>query len=327
MISGNTKKVWEPRSNLDSADVTNTSADVIKPVKLVNSPNGPDLDATSVKDDNLEESKSNVHIEPEPEPESGTTDLSTSTDSCSSSLSEGDGNTSFSSNPQNAESSSTSDSEYANHLAEMVKENASELLSETAESVTGNNNSNIIPPPLQAQSIHFPVFQPPSMGYYHQGPVPWTTGPPNGLVPLGPLPHPNHYMFASPGPFGYGNSRYVQYGVGGLHPPPLNHGQLPMYQAVPPVNMTIPFKGGHVNSEKAQNGHNENENSDKTQKGNAGFSLFHFGGPVDVSNGFNPTARCVKEEVDVNVDSCGVVKDVEEYNLFAASNGIKFSIF
>ncbi|KAI7754886.1 hypothetical protein M8C21_026672 [Ambrosia artemisiifolia] len=348
IVSGNNglgyiKKVWEPRCNLDSDDVTDQSADAISPVKLVNLPNETNVNASDLKDSDMKESKSSVQIETEPE--SGTTDLSTSSsnsnsDSCSSCLIEGDGSTSLSSTPQNTESS-TSDSECANHQSEVTKEtsscleNADELLSKTSESVTGlcSQGNNVALPPLQAQSIHFPVFQaPPSMGYYHQGPVPWTSGPASGIMPLGTLPHPNHYLFASP--FGYGNSHYVPYSVGGLQPPLLNHGQLPMYPAVPSVNgvkdpntKAIPIKGEQVvNSEKPQNG--KHENSEKTQKGSTGFSLFHFGGPVDVSNGFNPDAAdCVKEETEVNVDSSCVVKDVEEYNLFAASNGIQFSIF
>lgn len=383
-----TKKVWEPRSNVDADDVTDRSADVTKPVKLINSLDGANLTPTNRKDNDLKESKSSVHVEAEREPESGTTDLSTSSsnsnsDSCSSCLSEGDGNTSFSSNVQNPESSSTSDSEYASQISEVIKEvtlcleddfpecgivkecevlrkeYSRELLSKTNgsyETVKRNDVSgchphgNVIPPPLQAQSLHFPVFQAPSMGYYHQGPVPWTTTPANGLVPL---PHPNHYMFASP--FGYGlngNSRYLQYGVGGLQPfapPLLNHGQLPMYQPVPPINgikdhtKVVPVKDEQcVNSEKLHNGFSTGaggkiENSDKPQQGDTGFSLFHFGGPVDVSNGFKPdtVAAPLKEEIDVNVcsktsgDSCGVkdANPVEEYNLFATSNGIKFSIF
>ncbi|KAK9068562.1 hypothetical protein SSX86_012677 [Deinandra increscens subsp. villosa] len=358
IITGNsgcyTKKVWEPRGSLDSDEVTDRSTDVISPVKPVNSPNGTDLNADNIKDTNLKGSKSIVHIEPELE--SGTSDLSTSSsnsnsDSCSSCLSEGDGNTSFSSNPQNAESSSTSDSEYANHPSEVIKEtsscldNSGEQLSKTSESVIGScseGSNNIIPPPLQAQGIHFPVFQPPSMGYYHQGPVPWTTAPTNGIMPLGPLPHTSHYMFASPLGYGLnGNSRYIQFGVGGLQPsgpPLLNHGQFPVYPMVPPVKgvkddhtKAIPVKEEqHLDSEKPQKGAGgQNENSEKTQKGNTGFSLFHFGGPVDVSNGFKPDGG-VKEEIDVNVcsgDGGCVVKDVEEYNLFAAGNGIKFSLF
>ncbi|KAI3826345.1 hypothetical protein L1987_00392 [Smallanthus sonchifolius] len=355
-ITGNndssySKKVWEPKANLDSDDVTDRSADVVEPVKL----NGTHSSPTSNEDNDLKESKSSVHLEPEPEPEpeSGATDLSTSSsnsssDSCSSCLSEGDGNTSFSSNPQNPRSSSTSDSEYTSQHSEVIKdaslclENSGELLSKTSESVTGScyqENNNIIPPPLQAQSIHFPVFQAPSMGYYHQVPVPWTTAPPNGLA------YPNHCLFASP--FGYslnGNTRYLQYGVGGLHPlgpPLLNHDQPSMCQPVPPVNSVkdhtkaIPFRAKqNENPEKppksfSNDSEKQNGDSDKPQKGNTGFSLFHFGGPVDVSNGFK--SGPVKEDIDVNVcsktwawgDSCGV----EEYNLFAANNGIKFSFF
>ncbi|KAI3683646.1 hypothetical protein L1987_84157 [Smallanthus sonchifolius] len=250
-ITGNidssyTKKVWEPKAKLDSADVTDRCADVVEPVKLI-SPNETHFSPTSNEDNDLKESKSSVNLEPEPEPESGTTDLSTSSsnsnsDSCSSCLSEGDGNTSFSSNPQNPGSLSTSDSEYTSRHSELIKDtslclkNSGELSLKASESVTGScyqGNNNIIPPPLQAQSIH-PVFQAPSMGYYHQGPVPWTTAPPNRLA------YPNHCLISSP--FGYslnGNTHYLQYGVAGLQPlgpPLLNHDQPSMCQPVPPVN-------------------------------------------------------------------------------------------
>ncbi|KAI7729233.1 hypothetical protein M8C21_004720 [Ambrosia artemisiifolia] len=309
--SGCPKKVWEPRTNLVSGDVTERPADIVEPVKLISSQNRTHSSPTNNEDNDMKESKSSVHIEPG----SGTTDSSTSSrisnsDSCSSCLTEGEG-TSFSSTPQNPGSSSTSDSECASQHSEVVKdtplflEDSGELSSRTSESVTGarsQRNNNIIPPLSQAQSIRFPVFQAPSIGYYNQSPVPWPSAPPNRL------PHPNRYMFA--GPFGYSsnqNSRYLQYGVSRLQPlgSPLNHDQLPVYQPVPPVNKV------------------QNDNSDKTQKGNTGFSLFHFGGPVDVSNGFK--AGPVKEEIDAKisalVDSCGM----EEYKLFAASKGIQFS--
>ncbi|KAJ0624258.1 hypothetical protein HanIR_Chr01g0041191 [Helianthus annuus] len=115
-------------------------------------------------------------------------------------------------------------------------------------------------------------------------------------------------------------------GDGGLQPlgpPLLRHGQLPVCQPVTPVNNVQ--NGNFVKSGSGK----QNGSSDKTRKGNTGFSLFHFGGPVDVSNGFK--AGSVIEEIDVNVclktlavgDSCGM----EEYKLFAASKGIQFSFF
>ncbi|KAJ9558928.1 hypothetical protein OSB04_013542 [Centaurea solstitialis] len=343
-----------PRSVPDSDDVTDRSATVTEPpVKIVSSSDGTKSAPPDHDDNDSKESKSGIHVEADATSSvSGTTDLSTSSnsnsDSCSSCLSEGNGNTSFSSNPQNPESSSTSDSEYASHHSEVIKEtsicleneftecgilkvqntkenennckeNSGESLSKTAENgkrndVIGSHPKNVIPPqPLQPQSLHFPVFQAPSMGYYHQGPVPWTTAPTNGLVPL---PHPNHYLFASP--FGYGlngGSPFLQYGVGGgqpLGPPVMNHGQVPMYQPGPESN----------NGVKEQKGKGD-ENCEGGQNGNSssrGFSLFHFGGPVDVvSKGGGGFIKPTREEIDV--------KDVEEYNLFAASNGIKFSFF
>ncbi|KVH88916.1 hypothetical protein Ccrd_024737 [Cynara cardunculus var. scolymus] len=362
-----TKKVWEPmetqkryapRSVPDPDDITDRSATVTEPpVKIISSSDGTNSAPANRDDNDLKESKSRIHIEADATSSvSGTTDLSTSSnsnsDSCSSCLSEGDGNTSFSSNPQNPESSFTSDSEYASHHSEVIKEtslclendfpviskvqntkendvlrkeNSGEFSSKTAEScksgkrndVTGSH-PNVIPPPLQPQSLHFPVFQAPSMGYYHQGPVPWTTAPTNGLMPL---PHPNHYLFTSP--FGYGlngGSRFVQYGVGGVQPlaPPLmNHGQVPIYQPGPQNSGGKDQTKVDENSEKLQQSSGVEEGGGQNGNSSArGFSLFHFGGPVDVSKGggFKP-----KEEIDVNA--------VEEYNLFAATNGIKFSIF
>ncbi|CAH1441777.1 unnamed protein product [Lactuca virosa] len=341
-----TKKVWEPRSNPDSDDVT---VSVSESVKVVNSSSDDSKELkTNIEDNDSKESKTEAEakeiVENEADSVSGVTDLSTSgisnsnSDSCSSCLSEGDGNTSFSSNPRNPESSSTSDSEYASHQSEVIKETiiSEELPSKASEScetgkrndvTTSHQQGNVIPPPLQAPSLHFPVFQAPSMGYYHQTPVPWTTAM--------PLPHPNHYLFTRP--FGYnlnGNSRFLPYGgIQPLTPPLLNPGQIPIYQPIPPTNgikdhntKVVPVMQNE-NSEKTHKGISpgaggQNGNMERMEKGNTGFSLFHFGGPVDVSNGFG-----AREEIDVNVNVCSGEKEVEEYNLFAASNGIKFSFF
>lgn len=328
---------------------------------------------------------------------SGTTDPSVSSnsnsDSCSSCLSEGDGNTSSSSNPQNPESSSTSDSEDAvqhseeketsvclqNGISECYEvekkrnvdggetlrtESPGNLPSKAAQNYeTGHSQANILPP-LRPQSIHFPLFQAPSVGYYHQGPVSWPAPPANGLMPV---PHPNHYVFASP--FGYslnGNSHFMPYNVRTLPhltPPLINPGQVPIYQPVPQINgikakehpkiPNLENGGQNGNVEKMQraaptgqhpseplpNVGGEHENSEKGQMGNAGFSLFHFGGPVALSTGYNFDTVPPKEGITGGLSSkksadhtegdraCSKKDGIEEYNLFAASNGIRFSFF
>ncbi|XP_024980436.1 uncharacterized protein LOC112517284 [Cynara cardunculus var. scolymus] len=368
-----TQKRYTPRNNSNSYDVTDPSRKPTDPSK------GTVSVATNHENNNLKESKNTVENEINTTSlVSGTTDLCTSSnsnsDSCSSCPSEGDGNTSFSSNTQNPESSSTSDSEDASQHSEVIKETPlcldeqqntkegetlrkvplGELPSKTAQFYKNDKNDissslpqgNIVPPPLQAQGIHFPVFQAPSVGYYHQGPVPWVAAAANGLMPL---PHPNHYLF--PSPFGYGlngNSHFLQYGVGNLQPlapPLLNRGQPPVYQSVPQVNGTNMKEHAKVpglqNGEKLQKvfSHQsetaasppkstggQNGNSEKTRKGSTGFSLFHFGGPVALSNG--------KEDNSSDAGFCSIegshacakdAAEVEEYNLFAASNGLRFS--
>lgn len=336
-VSGG-KKIWEPMETQKRyTPKSNTDAPV--KVEPVDPSNGTNSVAINHEHNDLKETKDAV--ENEVDSISGTTSSNSISDSCSSCLSEGDGNTSFSSNTQNAESSSTSDSEDASHHSEVIKEkenpfpekqentkqNETQLPTKTVQFCENDKKNdvmgsipqgNIIPPPFQAQGIHFPIFHAPSMGYYHQGPVPWVAAAPNGLMPL---PHPNHYLF--PSPFGYslnGSSHFLQYGVGNLQPlgPPLvNRTQQPMYQLVAQVNNInmkddIPgLEKGEKNAELLQN-----EKSEMTRKSNTDFSLFHFGGPVALSNG--------SVEIDGSLSSKDAV-EVEEYNLFAASNGIRFS--
>ncbi|KAL4578264.1 hypothetical protein LXL04_014384 [Taraxacum kok-saghyz] len=281
------KKTWEPMETQKRYTCSYT------PPSLKIEPVSPDLSNETTND--LKESK-NAQVE---------TAISNSSSDSSSCLSEGDGNTSFSSNTQNLESLSTSD------LEDAIKETSLdtkelELPLETEQFYGITDSIPVTQPPLQPQGIHFPVIQPPSAGYYHQGGVPWVA------MPMPPPPHQNHYLF--PTPFGYnwnGNSQFLQYNP--LAPPLHNHGQHPMYQSVPQVKKVIetaspPIKGGQMG------------NCEKT-KGNTGFSLFHFGGPVDISNG--------SVEIDSGLESghgCGKeVVEMEEYNLFAASNGIRFS--
>nr|XP_043631452.1 uncharacterized protein LOC122602907 [Erigeron canadensis] len=357
------KKAWEPidsqkrytpKSKSDTSPAIEVESVKVKPI---DPSNGKISDATNNEHNDLKESKNTVeNVDTVSEPTDLCTASNSSSDSCSSCLSEVDGNTSFSSNSQNPDSSSTSDSEDASPHSEVAKENGfldkqdnmneaeTQLPSKTAQfcendkknGVTGSLHGNVIPPPLQPQGIHFPVFQSPTVGYFHQGPVPWVAAAANGLMPL---PHPNHYLF--PSPYGYGlngNPHFLQYGVGNLQPlgPPLvNHCQQPMYQPVPQVSGIsmkdhnhgrVPvLQKGEKNGEKLHD-----ENFDKTPKGNSGFSLFHFGGPVDLSNGSievdaSLPSKPLGDAIEAGHSCAKDAVEVEEYNLFAASNGIRFS--
>ncbi|KAA8518317.1 hypothetical protein F0562_015800 [Nyssa sinensis] len=219
-------------------------------------------------------------------------------------------------------------------------------------------------PPMQNQSIHFPMFQAPStIGYYHQSPVSWPVAPANGLMPF---THPNHYVFASPIGYGLnGNSRYVHFGaLQHLTPPLLNPGQVPVYQPVPRANgmnskeqTKISKAGGlqephnEVNMERVvptgqrpmeaqvNGGGGPNGNSDRSHIGNSGFSLFHFAAPLGLSTGYKSNPVSSKEgtigDLSSNLSAdhveddhdCNKTDTIEEYTLFAESNGIRFPFF
>ncbi|KAL2535149.1 hypothetical protein Adt_08500 [Abeliophyllum distichum] len=97
------------------------------------------------------------------------------------------------------------------------------------ENISVGDKRQSLLPPFHNQSMHFPMFQAATMGYYQQSPVSWSAGSANGLMPF---PHPGHYLFASP--FGYGlngNTQYMQYGsLQHLRPPVLNPAHLPVFQ-------------------------------------------------------------------------------------------------
>ena len=219
--------------------------------------------------------------------------------------------------------------------------------------------------PLVAnQNIQFPMFQAPStVGYFHQNPVSWPAAPTNGLMPF---PHPNHYLYA--GPLGYGlneEPRYcLQYGAL-QQPTPLFNPAVPVYQPVAranvlnaeertrvskPASMQEHITGsiaeravpaGADSKKAALSGEVRHDNSAKTRENNSGFSLFHFGGPVDVSTGCKSSFASAhgstvgdfssKSSADPveEVHTCNKKETtaMEEYNLFAASNNLRFSIF
>ncbi|KAK4392394.1 hypothetical protein Sango_2017200 [Sesamum angolense] len=212
-----------------------------------------------------------------------------------------------------------------------------------------------VPPQMHSQNIPCPVFH-----AWDQSPLSWHTGPTNGLMSY---PHSNHYLFANA--FGYdlnGNGGFMQYGaLQHLAPPLLNPAHVPVYPLVAQANgvstkehckgatLCVPREVHSINKVDSAETRSaetptvvdagQNGKSDKTDKGNNGFSLFHFGGPVALSTGFSADPVSLKEgtmgntSLDLSDNSadgnhpCNKKDSIEEYNLFAASNGIKFSIF
>ncbi|KAJ9184665.1 hypothetical protein P3X46_004369 [Hevea brasiliensis] len=216
-------------------------------------------------------------------------------------------------------------------------------------------------PPMQNQNLQFPVFQAPPLNYYHQNPVAWPAAPPNGLMPF---PHTNHYLYAGPLSYGLnGNSQlYMQYGpLQHLATPIFNPGPVPVYQPVGKANgfnseeQTKMCSGQEALTEaktnkKATAGSHPTEvlpsgeggkvdNSAKLHVSDTSFSLFHFDGPVALS-GCKPDPELSRDGIvgdrSLKVSADQVENDpacnrkettMEEYNLFAASNGIRFSFF
>ncbi|KAL5134949.1 hypothetical protein HKD37_03G007980 [Glycine soja] len=219
-------------------------------------------------------------------------------------------------------------------------------------------------PPLSNQNIHFPVFQAPSaMGYFHQNPVSWPAAPTNGLIPF---PHSNPYLFAGPLGYGLNEDPRFSLRYGALQQPTsLFNPGVPVYQPVARANVlnaeertqvskpaSLPehlngsvaemvFPAGPISKRPASHGEVRHDNSSKPLENKNDFSLFHFGGPVALSTG------CKSAFTSLNGDTVGDFSSkssadhvekvhncnkketpaMEEYNLFAASNNLRFSIF
>ncbi|OAY43104.1 uncharacterized protein LOC110620361 isoform X2 [Manihot esculenta] len=225
----------------------------------------------------------------------------------------------------------------------------------------GSQHQGIFPP-MQNQNLQFPVFQAPSLNYYHQNPVAWPAAPPSGLMPF---PHTNHYLYAGPLSYGLnGNSRLcMQYSpVQQLATPIFNPGPVPVYQPVGKPNglnseeqlkmravqealndtkaEKAALAGSHAIEVLPNREGRKVDNSAKLHVNNTSFSLFHFGGPVALSTGCKPdplpskdgivgdiSSKVLADEVENDAACNKKEATVEEYNLFAASNGIRFSIF
>ncbi|KAK8280021.1 hypothetical protein V6Z12_D09G148800 [Gossypium hirsutum] len=194
---------------------------------------------------------------------------------------------------------------------------------------------------MQNQHLQFPFQAPSAMGYYHQNPVSWPATPANGLMPF----PPNPYLYTAP--LGYGSNGNsplcMPYGTLLHLPTPLfNLGPVPIYHPISNVNglyaeqIQFPEPGTEkealpeVNSkgvpgrlqvtEQARKGEGrQNVVYAKLHTDDTSFSLFQFGGPVALSTGCKSNPVPLKDEI--------VSLQIKEYNLFAASNGLRFSLF
>ncbi|GAB2266885.1 hypothetical protein Dimus_001873 [Dionaea muscipula] len=215
---------------------------------------------------------------------------------------------------------------------------------------------------IHHHEVQFPVFQvPPTLGFYHQNPASWSAAPTNAFIPY---PHSNQYLFASPLGYGLTGDSHLCIQYGAMQPmtsPLLNPGQIPAYQPVHGANgfcksgernIYKPSRGIDPSVEQRRKelglGHHrpteiplsrdaQNVKSSNLQAGTTGFSLFQFGGPVALST-YQSSAHASNEglsgDISLNYnadhdedDRCSKKETmIEEYNLFAASNGIKFSI-
>ncbi|CAN1772882.1 hypothetical protein LINPERHAP1_LOCUS12332 [Linum perenne] len=282
------------------------------------------------------------------------TSISTSNSDNSSCVSEGDSNTA-SSNHGNLESSSTSDSEDASQQSEgrgtsLCNRNGfseahdpgvpnkqgtsgqplngmnssgvprdsprvsitGDSLSKPSHTTTDNGVHNVSMgsqhhgtfTPLHNQNLQYPVVQAPStMSYYHQSPVSWPTA-----APAMPFHQPNHYLYA--GSLGYGLN-----GNSHLCMPytPMQHVTTPVFN---PSQQQQPVAEAHA--EKRAPGR-KIDNFAKLNTGNE-FSLFQFGWPP--SGDVMSKVSAADQIGNYKRETIG-----EEYNLFASSNGLKFSFF
>ncbi|CAJ1907919.1 unnamed protein product [Sphenostylis stenocarpa] len=219
-------------------------------------------------------------------------------------------------------------------------------------------------PPVSNKNIRFPVFQAPStVGYFHQNPVSWPGAPTNGLIPF---PHTNPYLYGSPLGYGLNEDPRFCLQYGALQQPaPLFNPAIPVYQPVgranvlnaeerpgvsKPASLVEHLNGsiaervvppGAISKKPALYGEVVHDNSAKSPESNNDFSLFHFGGPVALSTGCKSVHTSLngdtvddfgsKSSADnvENVHNCNKKETpaMEEYNLFATSNNLRFSIF
>ncbi|WCJ34046.1 hypothetical protein M5689_015372 [Euphorbia peplus] len=221
-------------------------------------------------------------------------------------------------------------------------------------SATMSSHHQGVFPPLHNQNLQYPVFQAPTLNYYHQNPVAWPAA-----API-PFTHPNHYLYAAPLNYGLnGNSRLcMQYSpMQHLASPMFNPGPVPVYQPIGKANVLNSdehTKTQEISSETKTEKKNASPKSDvpsrteggktdhptKVHVSDTNFSLFHFGGPLaSLSTGCkqNPlpsdgivgdfSSKISADQVENDTGCIKKESTMEEYNLFAASNGLRFSFF
>lgn len=221
--------------------------------------------------------------------------------------------------------------------------------------------------PMHNQSVHLPVFPAPSpMGYYHQTAA-WAAAPTNGLVPFPQPNHYLYTGPLSYGLSTNQASHYcMQYGgLQPLTAPVLNAGQLPSYHRSNNANIANPedqvkiSKLGVLQQAACTRGFEKSfltrqlprkepspvkdgkfVSTVRSQNENSTFSLFHFGWPIAAAAGSNLNQASLKDDVTGDLSSKSSVapvqgdlgctkKDttIEEYSLFAANGGSRFSFF
>lgn len=219
-------------------------------------------------------------------------------------------------------------------------------------------------PQMHSQNLYFQMFQGPApIGYYPQNLVPWPAVHTNGLVPYA---HPSSYLYT--GHLGYGldgNSGFCMGYDAMSHLTAVpNASPVPVYQPAVKANSYYPEERNRVpkqsvsvkdvnegnkektvqtgprSAEPTQCGESGQRNSSaKVCPEDSGFSLFHFGGPVALSNISNPNVgpdvgvdgniptKVSTDPAEINAACNKKETTIEEYNLFAASNGIRFSLY
>ncbi|CAA7057112.1 unnamed protein product [Microthlaspi erraticum] len=218
-------------------------------------------------------------------------------------------------------------------------------------------------PQMLNQSIPLPVYEAPSpMDYYHQAPVSWSAAPANGLMPF---PHSNHYVYSSPLGYSLNGESplCMQYGAPLNHhsaTPYFNSGPVPVFhpfaetnpmmsfvdqaQALEPLEHSALMEAAERRLNRIFPMQTASSRGLQTD-GDENFSLFHSGGPVAMSTGSKSNHAHSKDGMlgDFSLQFSGdhLFGDPngnnkkekekesivgEEYNLFATSNGLSFSI-
>ncbi|KAI4364010.1 hypothetical protein MLD38_020156 [Melastoma candidum] len=207
--------------------------------------------------------------------------------------------------------------------------------------------------PVPGQNVYFQLFQgPTAMGYYPQNMISWPPVHTNGM--MSPFPYHANYLFPGLPQFGMDrNSGFcMQYGGPQHAPPNLSHvGTIPTFHPAAKPNGMVSSEEIRVskpNGVRELNGVKKERflpgrakpaeaPPTKASSEDTGFSLFQFGGPVGLSTisksqteggaAGDLSTKVSKGPANVIPDCNGKDACVGEYNLFAASNGISFSLY